>query len=205
MKIQIINPSKLKILLNLQDLEENNITLHSFLSGSENSKIFLKAIIEIAEEDLGIKSFDTNFCYETFCYDFSEFVIIVSLLRDNVSSNTSSFNFIGNQLSKGNLDRKNLLYHFFNMDDFLEFSDYIKNNIDFKIKSLLYKYGNIFFLELDMSNLSCKEFEKLSLILSETSNCVVLKNTNSFNIYKAVIAKFKEFGELLISDNALNL
>lgn len=205
MKIQIINPSKLKILLNLQDLEENNITLHSFLSGSKNSKIFLKAIIEIAEEDLGIKSFDNDFCYETFCYDFSEFVIIVSLLRDNVSSSTSSFNFIGNQLSKSNLDKKNLLYYFFNMNDFLEFSDYIKNNIDFKINSLLYKYENIFFLELDISNLSCKEFEKLSLILSETSNYFVLKNTNSSNIYKVIIARFKEFGELLISDNALNL
>lgn len=205
MKIQIINPSKLKILLNLQDLEENNITLHSFLSGSKNSKIFLKAIIEIAEEDLGIKSFDNNFCYETFCYDFSEFVIIVSLLRDNVSSSASSFNFIGNQLSKSNLDKKNLLYYFFNMNDFLEFSDYIKDNIDFKIKSLLYKYKNVFFLELDISNLSYKEFEKLSLILSETSNCFVLRNSNSFNIYKVIIAKFKEFGELLISDNALNL
>ena len=54
MKIQMINPSKLKIIFNLDDLEENNISLHSFLSGSESSKKFLKAIIEIAEEDFYI-------------------------------------------------------------------------------------------------------------------------------------------------------
>lgn len=205
MKIQIINPSKLKILLNLQDLEENNITLHSFLSGSENSKIFLQAIFEIIEEDLGIEAFNNNFWYETFCYNFSEFVIIVSLLRDNTHSNTSSFSFIGNQLSKCNLDKKIFLYYFFNMDDFLEFSNYVKNTIDLKVKSSLYKYKNVFFLELDISNLSCKEFEKLSLILSEASNCLDLRNTNSSSIYEAVIARFKEFSELLISDNALNL
>ena len=79
MKIQIITPSKLKILFNLNDLEENNISLHSFLSGSESSQKFLKAILEIAEEDLNIEIFKNKISYETFCLNYSEFIIIVSL------------------------------------------------------------------------------------------------------------------------------
>ena len=78
MKIQMISPSKLKILFNLQDLKENNITLHSFLSGSENASIFLKAILEIAKEDLGFQAFGSNISYESFCFNYSEFVVIVS-------------------------------------------------------------------------------------------------------------------------------
>ena len=64
MKIQMITPSSLKILFNLKDLEENNISLHSFLSGSKSSKKFLKAIFEIAEEDLNIKISKNKFYYE---------------------------------------------------------------------------------------------------------------------------------------------
>lgn len=235
MKIQLINPSKLKILFNLQDLEENNITLHSFLSGSESSKTFLKAIIEIAEEDLGLKNLKENFSYETFCFNYSEFVIIVSstlnsdissndlnqnsinyntienIYRDNNVSSNFSFNFIDNKLSKNNLNRKSLFYFFFNIEDFFEFSDYIKNNLKlFKVNSFLYQYQNIFLLEIDISSLPCYELEHLLLVLSETNNCLNFKSNissykSSTNISELVITRLKEFSDLLISNNALNL
>ena len=57
MKLQLIHPSKLKIIFDLQDLKENEISLHSFLSGSKKSKTFLKAILELANEDFGINFF----------------------------------------------------------------------------------------------------------------------------------------------------
>ena len=220
MKIQLLNPSKLKIIFNLKDLEENDISLHAFLSGSTSSIKFLKAIIEIAHEDFGFCLKTQDFSYEIFCFDYSEFIIIVApeknvddntylpefvsnqnmenLLRDNSIPSNSSFNFIDNELLNTNFNKKNIYYFFNNLEDFFEFSNYTKELLkDFKIKSFLYEYKNIFLLEISATSLSNIEFKKLFLFLSETK-------TNSLSS-ELVITRFKEFSKLLISDNALNI
>lgn len=181
MKIQMINPSKLKIIFNLDDLEENNISLHSFLSGSESSKKFLKAIIEIAEEDLDIEIPKNKFTYEAYCYNYSEFIIIVSL---------SKYIF-------DNFKKENLYFYFFDINDFLDFSDYIKSNIDFRVISSLYKYNSLFILEIELSKLSHTNLNKLCHILSETPNSFDFKGS------PITITRLKEFSELLIFKNAL--
>lgn len=216
MKIQLLNTSKLKITFTKIDLDENNISLHEFLAGNKSSLDFLKAIIEIANEDLGFSAKNNDFLYEIFCFDFSEFIIIVSANNDsdlfsyipqkssyynmeNISRDTnisrlSSFKFINNKLS----NCENLIFFFNNFEDFLEFSNYIKSYINsFNITSFLYKYQNIFLLEITTSNLSPYELNKLlsASLEAETNSC----------ISELTLIRFKEFAELLISDNALNL
>ncbi len=216
MKIQLLNSSKLKIIFNKIDLDENNISLHSFLSNSLNSQKFIKAIIEIAYEDLGFKTNFNNYIYEIYCFNFSEFIIIVSsnininkdsyipqsmlyCTKDNSSRESGvtqnfSFKFDNNKL----LENKNLFFFFNNFEDFLIFSQYIKNSIKFKnINSILYKYDNIFLLEISTSNLLENE---LTLLLYTTLEV----KTNS-NISYLTLTKFKEFAEIIYPENALNL
>ena len=51
MKIEKINENKIKIMFDSKELEENHISLHSFLSNSiEAQKLFL-AILDIADEE----------------------------------------------------------------------------------------------------------------------------------------------------------
>ncbi len=186
MKIQMISPSKLKILFNLQDLKENNITLHSFLSGSENASIFLKAILEIAKEDLGFQAFGSNISYESFCFNYSEFVVIVSK----------------QEYIRKYIFPQKLYFYFFNMDQFFDFSSFIRSNISFKFESSLYKLKSILFLEINSSNLIYEDFKRLCLILSEAENNLIY---NKSNFSKIVITRFKEFGDILIHKNALDL
>ena len=181
MKIQMITPSKLKILFNLSDLEENNISLHSFLSGSESYKKFLKAIIEIAEEDLNIKIPKNNITYESYCFDYSEFIIIIFFPKYNLN------NFKGDHI-----------YYFFNFNDFLDFSNYIKSHIDFIPCGTLYKYKDILFLEITNSDLSIKKQDKLCCILAEIPNFLNTK------VSPNTISRLKEFSEILSKNNALN-
>lgn len=218
MKIQLINPSKLKITFNKEDLDENSISIHGFLAGNQTSLNFLKAIIEIAHEDFGFSIENNDFLYEIFCFDFSEFVIIVSpninnsefsyiipninyvdekkSFRDVIDSKILSFNFVDNKLS--NLKNKNIFLFFSAFEDFLEFSDYIKNCVkSFKVNSFLYKYNNTFLLEISTSNLSQNELKRVLSIILES-------NANSY-FSELVIIRFKEFADLLISDNAMNL
>lgn len=216
MKIQLINSSKLKIIFNKIDLDENNISLHNFLSMSQTSQNFIDAILEIAYEDLGFEIENDDFTYEIFCFDFSEFIIIITKnsdikktsyspqnkvyfkkytsFRDNTTSKQPSFKFSHNKLSKN----KNLFFFFNNFEDFLTFSEFFKNSINFKnVDSILYKYNDIFLLEIITSDLLENEANFiLSNALEASSNSIVSGLT---------LTKFKEFAEVLYPQNALNL
>lgn len=216
MKIQLINSSKLKIFFNKIDLAENNISVHNFLSRSQISQNFINAIIEIAYEDFGFDIKDNNFAYEIFCFDLTDFIIIVSKELDTVTEqhpllyrsdhkqiNTFidnninghlSFKFSQNKLFKN----ENLFFFFDNFEDFLNFSVYLKNSMNLKnINSILYKYNNIFLLEIITSNLLENE---LNILLFNSLEA----KTNSHMSTLGLI-RFKEFAEILIYENALNL
>lgn len=216
MKIQLLNSSKLKIIFNKSDLDENNISLHSFLSGSLISQKFIKSIIEIAYEDFGFFLENNIFLYEIFSFDFSEFIIIVSKnsvnnsfscnpkklsslkLTDTFSENSnleySSFKFNRHEILKN----KNLFLFFNEFEDFLLFSEYIKNSITFKnINSILYKYENTFLLEITTANLLPTELKSFLSFVSEAKTLSCISDLTPI--------KFKEFAEILRSENALNL
>ena len=198
MKIQLLNSSKFKITFNKIDLDENNISVHNFLSNGLNSQKFIKAIIEIAFEDFGFKMENNDFVYEIYCFDFSEFIIIVynNIDVDNVSyiSQNFSFKFNNNKLLKN----ENLFFFFNKFEDFLNFSEYIKNSLKFKnISSFLYKHNDIFLLEIITSNLQSTELAIFQTILLETKNSYLPCNLT--------VIRFKEFAEVLFSENALNL
>lgn len=216
MKIQLINSSKFKITFNKIDLDENNISVHNFLSNSSDSKKFIKAIIEIAYEDFGIKMKYDNFIYEIYCLNFSEFIIIVSnsieayknsylpntILFSNKNDFSREFDITSNfsfKFDDNKLFKKQNLYFFFNnFEDFLSFSEYIKNSINFKnINSSLYEYNNVFLLEIITSNLLISELKSFLSVLLEYK-------PNSFHSMLTLI-RFKEFAKVLYSENAIKL
>ena len=58
MKFEKLNNDKIRIILNLQDLEDNNIDYQSFMSNSSDSqKLFLEMLDE-AEEQIGFTTKD---------------------------------------------------------------------------------------------------------------------------------------------------
>lgn len=216
MKIQLLNSSKLKIFFNKIDLDENNISLHSFLANSINSQKFIKALIEIACEDFGFKIENNYFIYEIYCLNFSEFIIIVStntasntfpyiflesehspqvnFSREKAITQNFSFKFCNNKL----LENKNLFFLFNDFEEFLNFSEYIKNSLTLKnINSFLYKYNNIFLLEIITSNLLPTELTILQSVL--------LEYKTNISPSMLTLIRFKEFAEVVYSKNALNL
>ena len=75
MKLEKINETKLKIIFDSHELEENNISVHSFLSNSlESQKLFL-AILDIANEDLGFDTINSRISYEAISFDNKQFII----------------------------------------------------------------------------------------------------------------------------------
>ena len=50
MQIEKINNNKLKVILNIDDLEENNIDLNTFMANSLESQELFLDILDLAEE-----------------------------------------------------------------------------------------------------------------------------------------------------------
>ena len=213
MKIEKLNENKLKITFDYKELEENNISVHSFLSNStESQKLFL-AILDIANEDLNFDITNSKISYEAISFDNKNFVVFVTKLKNssniqnisnldlnlqNFSENNNSFNFIGNDLL--NLDNKidNIIfYKFENILDVFEFCNFINKSIlNFDIKSSLYKYNNnMFFIKINIEKLDLKAKKSFLSMLSEFKNYI--------NFSKLSLIKLEEFSEILIKNNAI--
>lgn len=78
MKIEKLNENKIRITLNMDDLNERNIDLHSFMSNSiENQDIFMD-MLDKADAEVGFKTDDCRLMIEalalkerSFCFDYN--------------------------------------------------------------------------------------------------------------------------------------
>ena len=64
MRIEKITENKIRIILNIQDLEEKNIDLHSFMSNSIESQDLFYEMLNKAEKEIGFKTKDYKLLIE---------------------------------------------------------------------------------------------------------------------------------------------
>lgn len=180
MKIEKISENKLKIMFSSKELEENNISVHSFLSNSKQSQNFFLAILDIANEDLGFNFSTSNLIYDTISFNNKFFIIIVKQILNSYMENCNN-EFIYK------LDSNTELYAFCNA------LNKIIPNLNFK--SSLYQYKNFYFLKIDFKGLDKKTKEKNIAIISEFKTAI--------NFSKLALTRFEEFSNLLIKDSAI--
>ena len=125
MQIEKINNNKLKVILNIDDLEKNNIDLNTFMANSLESQELFLDILDLAEDK------------------FNFYVHNSKLIIESVSLANNIFIFTITKLSEDNNESsENCIYCFNNFDDVINVWDYInKNN--------LFKYNNKYYLISD--------------------------------------------------------
>ncbi len=64
MRIEKITENKIRIILNMQDLKEKNIDLHSFMSNSIESQDLFYDMLDRAEKEVGFKTKDYKLMIE---------------------------------------------------------------------------------------------------------------------------------------------
>lgn len=190
MKIEMVDNNKLKIMFDYIELEENNISIHSFLSNSTEAQNFFLAILDIANEDLGFNKAKSNLSYETISFDNKFFVIIVT--KDNTPSNSQL-------LEENNSNIKNeFLYKLRDINELFNFCDSLKLILPLlNFNSSLYQYKDLYFLKINLENLSNAEKEKIILLISEFKN--------DLNFSDLTLTKFNEFAEVIIENNAIQV
>lgn len=216
MRIEKLDEDKLKIMFNSQELEENNISIHSFLSGSaEAQKLFL-AILDIANEEFGFDINNCNISSETISFGNKDFVIFVTknLINSKVCENsnkTSPYNLLEliDQNHTDNLgflpplkkyqseiELERLIYKFSNIEEVFNFCKYVNLNLQTQnLCSSLYKYNNSFFLIIDIKILDASEKHLVLSILSEYKNYIYLS--------PLAYASLIEHGRLILENSAI--
>lgn len=64
MQIEKLTENKIRIILNLDDLKENNIDLHSFMSSSIETQDLFFNMLDKAEKEIGFKTKDYKLMIE---------------------------------------------------------------------------------------------------------------------------------------------
>ena len=79
MQIEKINNNKLKVILNIDDLEENNIDLNTFMANSLESQELFLDILDLAEEEFNFKVDNSKLIIE--CISLSNHIFIFTITK----------------------------------------------------------------------------------------------------------------------------
>ena len=81
MKIEKLNENKIRITLNIDDLNENNIDFHSFMSNSIDSQETFLDMLDKANKEVGFNTDDCKIMIEALAMSDGHFVLTITNRR----------------------------------------------------------------------------------------------------------------------------
>ena len=89
MKIEKLNDDKIRITLNMEDLKDNDIDFHSFMSNSLESQELFMAMLDKAEKEVGFVTDNYKIMIEALAMSNGSFVLTITRIsEENQKSNT---------------------------------------------------------------------------------------------------------------------
>ena len=200
MRFEKLSNDKIRIILDLQDLEDNDIDYQSFMSNSSDSQKLFMEILDEAEEQMGFTTKDYKLMIEALATIDGDFIITVtrSLPDFDITSaykkKTIKAKRKSNRLTTDTINRNELLYLLRNKDIINTFNclESIRDNIE-----SIDKYWNELINLMDIS----QEFIKKYKENIKTFLCALTefgKSINNSNLFKS---KLNEYGTLLVKNN----
>lgn len=194
MKIEKITDNKIRIILNLEELSNNNINLSDFINNDPKTQKFFLDILNKAEKDFGFYTKDCKLLIEAFSSLDEVYVFTITKFSSKKKKTTLKL-----KRQKHKSFSSYAVYKFDSFDEFCNLCELVDNsnlpitNICKKIS--LYSYNNTYYLVFSKLNLSYRNFKKLFSIISEFATAV--SKPSHFE------AKILEFGKPIIKQNAL--
>lgn len=201
MKFEKLNNDKIRIILDLQDLQDNDIDYQSFMSNSSDTQRLFMDMLDEAEEQIGFTTKDYKIMVEALATIDGNFIITVtrSLPDSNLPPVPKKCN-IQIKRKKHKLDSNILIYEFSKFDDFCDFLKHLdslnlKNIITFTKQFSLYTYKNHYYLLMDNINLDYPYIKTFLFAITEFG-----KSINSPSLFRH---KLTEYGHIIIKSNIL--
>lgn len=201
MKFEKLSKDKIKVTINTDDLDYNNIDFSDFMTNSDETHSLFLHVLETAEKDYGFSTENYNLKVETVALSNGNFSLTITRVLDNVA-NSEVVSPKKPRVSRKipNINSTSVIYKFNSFDDFCNLSNSLNNSTLFNYKqiskdSVLYYYKDKYYLLLKEINIKFHNLKGLFAIFTEFATYV-----NSSNIFNA---KLYESGKVIFKKRAL--
>ena len=204
MKIEKLTENKIRIVLNKEDLETNNIDFDSVLNNTPETQSLILSILNQAEKEVGFYVQDSKILIEAIASFDGNFVFTITKTTPT-QSKEHSFSRKKPQAKRKSfkVDANSIIYSFRNFDEFCEFCKAL--HIEFlsheSIKMIckntsLYFYNDAYYLLISVINTN---YEHLNVFFS-----VISEFTDRVDNHKNFDAKLIEHGKTIFKRNAIS-
>lgn len=200
MRIEKLNENKIRIFLGLDDLRENNIDLHDFMSNSLESQDLFLDLLSKAEAEVGFKTRNYKLLIEALASTDGNFIFTITRTKPD-SSQKLKENKPKVKRQTATPNKALSIYSFNSFDEFCELCKYIQTSnlsrlIDKLKNSSLVLYKGAYYLILSNLKLNVADLKSFSYTVSEFSSRI--KNEELLE------RKLKEYGKVIIPKNAIS-
>lgn len=196
MRIEKLTENKIRIILNMQDLQEKNIDLHSFMSNSIESQDLFYDMLDKAEKEIGFQTKDYKLMIEALAAPEGNFILTVTRIVPEKDLKKK----LKVKRKTPNVPTNLSVYKFDTFDEYLEFctslmSDSKINTYAFLKKSALYLYKSKYYLCLYVNEKDISSFKSVHYSIIEFASHV-----NNSSLFER---KLKEYGKVIFKTNAI--
>lgn len=202
MKFEKLSENKIRITLTIQDLAEKEIDFHVFMSNSIESQDILLDMLEQAKKETGFDPENYNLKIEALAMADKSFIFTITKDIPEEKTKSSKKKFVVKRKTL-NPSSTQAIYSFNSFDDYCNFLQFLKDsNLFYDVKEIadsvtLYEYKEKYYLLLDLIHSDIVSKLKFYATITEFAKYV----TNS----KLFACKLKEFGTLIMKNNALQI
>lgn len=200
MKIEKLTENKIRIILNTEDLEKNNVDFKSFVTNSSQSQDLLLTILNRAEQEIGFYTKDSKILIEAFASSDEQIIFTITKFSPENVQTISPKKTLTVKRRNLPLNNKIAIYSFANFDSFCDFCDNLTINLLKNMKNFcknisLYLYNDTYYLILSNINTNCEFLKCFYSSISEFATFV----TDSSNFEH----KLLEHGKPIFKNNAI--
>lgn len=201
MKIEKLNDDKIRITLNLEDLKENDIDFHTFMSNSIESQELFLDMLDKAKEEVGFVTDNYRIMIEALAMSNGTFVLTVTRLKSEKGNSTYKKKRVNIKRKSSSVDTNKAIYCFNSFDEFCSFCDFLKLHIlkhmnEFTNSISLYEYNEKYYLVFTKINVNTHLLKSFCSSISEFAHFV--ENADLFE------SKLLEYGKLIMKDTAID-
>lgn len=196
MRIEKLTENKIRIILNMQDLQEKNIDLHSFMSNSIESQDLFYDMLDKAEKEIGFQTKDYKLMIEALAAPEGNFILTVTRIVPEKDPKKK----LKVKRKTPNIPTNLSVYKFDTFDEYLEFCISLMNDnkistYTFLKKSTLYLYKSNYYLCLYVNEKDISSFKSVHYSIIEFASHV-----NNSSLFER---KLKEYGKVIFKANAI--
>ncbi len=200
MKIEKLTENKIRIILNIDELNEKNIDFLSLTENTDVAQKLFKKILKQAEKEVNFYVENSKLLIEAFISSDGFFIVTVTKITPENNVPIGSPLKLKVKRKVPNSSSSTVVYEFTNFDEFTQFCTYLSNSSlgslkNFAKNTSLYEYENSYYLIFSDIN---SEFKYTSLFYTSISEFAKLYSDSP-----VFVSKLAEYGKAIFKNNAI--